>query len=387
VTRLAILGSTGSIGRNTLRVVADLPERWQVAALAAGHNAALLADQVARWEPEVAGAADATTVDEARRLLSERGWKARVREPHWVSGARGYEEIAAASPIVVNALVGSAGLGPSLAAARSGAKLALANKESLVVAGSLLRRTLRAGQGTLVPIDSEHSGLLQCLAGGRRDQVARVTLTASGGPLLRHPNWRRAAPAEVLAHPVWPMGTRITTDSATLVNKAFEVMEAHWLFDLEWDEIGVLVHPQAIVHALVEWRDGSVLAQLSPPDMRLPIQVALLWPERGAVVSPRLDLTQVGRLDFEAVDEARFPAFRLALEAGRRGGLRPAVLNAADETLVALFHEGRLDLGEFVDALERVVEATPAGEADDLARILAADAWAREEARRVAVGA
>ena len=385
--RLAILGSTGSIGQNALRVVAGLPGEWEVTALAAGRNAALLAEQVRAWEPAWAGAADHETVAAARRLLAAGSWVPKRRQPEWVAGAEGYEAIARTAPIVVNALVGAAGLGPSLAAADAGARLALANKESLVVGGALLRARVRRGGGTLLPIDSEHSGLLQCLAGGRRDQVARVLITASGGPLLRHADWRQATPAEVLAHPVWPMGARITTDSATLVNKAFEVMEAHWLFDLAWHEIEVLVHPQAIVHALVEWCDGSVLAQLSPPDMRLPIQVALTWPERAGWAAPRLDLAAAGGLAFERVDETRFPAFRLALDAGRAGGLLPAVLNAADETLVALFHEGRLGLGEVVDTLERVLAAAPAGDADDLDRIMVADAWAREEARRVAVGA
>ncbi|HKA25135.1 MAG TPA: 1-deoxy-D-xylulose-5-phosphate reductoisomerase, partial [Candidatus Eisenbacteria bacterium] len=223
-------------------------------------------------------------------------------------------------------------------------------------------------------------------ASGQVEGVERLFLTASGGPLRRHPDWRRAKPAEVLNHPVWRMGQRITTDSATLLNKGFEVIEARWLFDVELDRIGVLVHPQAIVHAIVEWKDGSQIAQLSVPDMRLPIQVALSWPERLEAPIPRLDLAGLGRLEFEPVDPARFPLFGVAREAATAGGLAPAVLNAADEEAVRLFHEERISLGELVDLCTRVVEARPSGEADSLGAIEQADRWAREEVRRVAVG-
>lgn len=385
--RLSVLGSTGSIGRNTLEVVAALGEGWEVAALAGGRNAAALAEQVRAFEPVLVAAADREAVDAVRARLAHPGWRPRAREPRFVFGADGLLEAAAAAPLVVNALVGAAGLAPSLAAVRGGGRLALANKESLVAGGELLLGAAHQSGAEILPIDSEHSGLWQCLAAGRPHQVARLCLTASGGPLRLHPAWRSATPAEVLAHPVWTMGARITTDSATLLNKGFEVIEAQWLFGLPLERIDVLIHPQAVVHALVEWRDGSLLAQLSPPDMRLPIQLALTWPERAAPPMPRLDLRAVGRLDFEPVDPARYPAFGLALAAARRGGVAPAVLNAADEVLVGLFHEGRISLGELVETLERVLESHPAGPAESLEAIAAADRWARREAVRAAVGA
>ncbi len=385
--RVAVLGSTGSVGRNTLAVLRGDPEAWQVAALAGGGNAAELSDQVREFEPELVVAGSEAVVRDVQARLARLAWRPRRATPRFLTGAAGLLEAAGSADVVVNALVGAVGLAPSLAAVSRPSRLALANKESLVLGGALLRQRARASGAEILPIDSEHSGLWQCLAAGRADQVARVTLTASGGPLLRHRDWRKATPPEVLAHPVWRMGPRITTDSATLLNKGFEVIEAHWLFDLPLERIEVLVHPQAVVHALVEWRDGSVLAQLSPPDMRLPIQVALTWPERGVPPAPRLDLAAVGRLDFQVVDPERFPAFATALLAARAGGVAPAVLNAADEVLVALFLEERLPLGEVVETLRRVVESHPRGEAESLEAIAAADRWARQEAMRVAVGA
>ena len=224
------------------------------------------------------------------------------------------------------------------------------------------------------------------MATGSADHIRRLVLTASGGPLRKHPDWRRATPAEVLAHPVWDMGARITTDSATMMNKGFEIIEAHWLFDVDYDHIAVLVHPQAAFHALVEWRDGSVVAQAAVPDMRLPIQLALTWPERIESAVKNLDLAALGRLEFEEPSLEQYPCLGIAREAGRAGGLAPTVLNAADEVAVELFHGGRIRLGELPDILRRVLDAHPGGDSDSLEAIEAADAWARDEARRVAVG-
>ena len=381
---IAVLGSTGSIGASTLDVVRRQPGAWSITALAAGRDVETLVAQAKEFGPEIVALGEATRAKElAERLAQVGGKAARARV---VAGPPGVIEAAGAAEIVVNALVGAAGLAPTLAAIERGARLALANKESLVVAGSWVTRRARETGAEIVPVDSEHSGLFQCLASGQAEGVERLFLTASGGPLRRHPDWRRAKPAEVLNHPVWRMGQRITTDSATLLNKGFEVIEARWLFDVELDRIGVLVHPQAIVHAIVEWKDGSQIAQLSVPDMRLPIQVALSWPERLEAPIPRLDLAGLGRLEFEPVDPARFPLFGVAREAAMAGGLAPAVLNAADEEAVRLFHEGRISLGELVDLCTRVVEARPSGEADSLGAIEQADRWAREEVRRVAVG-
>jgi len=378
---VTVLGSTGSIGTSTLDVLGRHRDRWAVAALAARTDVDGLVAQARAFEPKLVAVADASRAEELTVRLAAKGVRARV-----VTGSAGLREAAAMGDVVVNALVGAAGLAPTLDVVERGARLALANKESLVVAGEWVTRRARETGAEILPVDSEHSGLFQCLAGGRAEQVERLVLTASGGPLRRHPDWRRARPDEVLAHPIWRMGPRITTDSATLLNKGFEVIEARWLFGLPLERIGVLVHPQAIVHALVEWKDGSQLAQLSLPDMRLPIQIALSWPERLEAPIPRLDLAAQGKLEFEAVDAARFPLFALARDAAAAGGLAPAVLNAADEEAVRLFHEERVSLGELADTLRAVVEAHPEGAADSLEAIEAADRWAREEVRRVAVG-
>ena len=381
---ISVLGSTGSIGTSTLDVVRRHPDRWSVAAVAARRDVDGLLAQAREFGPALVALADPFRAEELKqRLAAEggRGTRARV-----VAGPAGLVEAAGVGEIVVNALVGAAGLAPTLAAVERGAQLALANKESLVVAGEWVTRRARECGASILPVDSEHSGLFQCLAGGKIEDVERLVLTASGGPLRRHPDWRHATPEEVLAHPVWRMGKRITTDSATLLNKGFEVIEARWLFGLALERIHVVVHPQAIVHALVEWRDGSQIAQLSLPDMRLPIQIALSWPVRLDAPIARLDLAAVSRLDFEPLDAARFPLFELARAAAAAGGLAPAVLNAADEEAVRLFHEERLGLGELTDMLRAVVESCPEGAADSLDAIEVADRWAREEVRRVAVG-
>jgi 1-deoxy-D-xylulose-5-phosphate reductoisomerase len=282
--------------------------------------------------------------------------------------------------VVVNGIVGSAGLAASLAALEANTRLALANKESLVVGGPLVRAALARG-GELVPVDSEHSAALQCLHGRPASEVAKLVLTASGGALRDHPDWRRATRAEVLAHPVWKMGERITVDSATLFNKGLELIEARWLFDLDWPQLDAVIHPQAIVHALVSFRDGSTVVQAATADMRLPIQLALSWPERwdGPVASVTPDA--LAGLAFTPIVPGRFPAYELARRAGAAGGTAPCVLNAADEVAVAAFLDGALSLGEVPDCIARVLDRHVAAPVESLAQLEEVDRWARAAAR------
>jgi 1-deoxy-D-xylulose-5-phosphate reductoisomerase len=287
---------------------------------------------------------------------------------------------------VLNGIVGAMGLAPSLAAIASGARLALANKETLVVGGELVQAALARG-GSLIPVDSEHSAALQCLGGRPAAEVARLTLTASGGPLRRHPCWREATRDEVLAHPVWDMGRRITVDSALLVNKGLELIEARWLFGLTWSQLDAVIHPQARVHAMVEFIDGSIVAQAAAPDMRLPIQLALSWPERWSDPGlPRLASPLAG-LEFEPIENGRFPAFELVAGAGRLGGTAPCVANAADEVAVDAFLEGAIALGQVPEVIARVLDEHDVEPVTSLERLLEVDAWARAEARELAVRA
>jgi len=375
-----VLGATGTIGELTLEVAARHPDRLRVLGLGAGGNGARLAELAARFAPE----ALALTHPGERGAEPLAGWRGAL-----LTGPDAQRELARwpGAEIVVNAVVGAAGLAPSLAALESGRRLALANKESLVMAGALLRAASARHGGEILPIDSEHSALFQCLE-GRAGGVRRVVLTASGGPLRGLPPeaLERVTPAEALRHPTWRMGPRITVDSATMLNKGFELIEARWLFDLPLERIAVWVHPQAIVHGLVEFEDGALLAQLSRPDMRLPIQYALSHPERwGEAVGP-CDLTAIGALTFEAPDEARFPCLRLAREAARRGGTAPAVLNAADEVLVAAFLEGRIALPDIAAGIADALERHAAIDEPALEEILEADARARRAAEEFADG-
>lgn len=375
--RIVILGSTGSIGRQTLDIVRRHPSALQVVGLAAGRGGEAFEAQIEAFGPQVFALADAAA---GQALLA--------RHPEWHRRSAGFGEDAvcdvARSPadVVVNALPGYAGLRPTLAALEAGTDLALANKESLVVAGELVRRAAGTSGARIRPVDSEHSAIHQCLRAGRRDEVRRLVLTASGGPFRTRNRLDDVTPADALRHPTWSMGAKITIDSATLMNKGLEVIEAHHLFGIDYDRIDVLVHPQSIVHSLVEFQDGSVVAQLGTADMRLPIWAALHDPERPPADFGRLDLLAVGPLTFEPVDAQRFPCVRLAVDAGRRGGLYPAVLNAANEVAVAAFLEERL---RFAD-IPAVIESALAGaglEADaalDLDAIAAADAGARRTA-------
>ncbi len=379
--RLTILGSTGSVGEQALAVAEAFPERYPIAALAAGRNIEKLAEQVQRFRPALVSVADAALAGALRERLGSTRVEIAV-------GAAGLEAVAEhPADLVVSALVGAVGLAPTLAAIRAGRDVALANKEVLVMAGALVMREARAHGVTLLPVDSEHSAIFQALAGQRREDVARLILTASGGPFRTWDAARiaQASVAEALRHPNWEMGPKITIDSATLMNKGLEVIEARWLFDAPPERVDVVVHPQSIVHSLVEFVDGSVIAQLGLPDMRIPIAVALAHPERLPLDLPRLDLAALARLDFEPPDRKRFPCLDLAYQALRGAEAAPAVLNAANEISVAAFLEGRIAFPSIAAANAAVLEAFGArGGSQTLASlgdVIEADAWARACAR------
>ncbi len=357
---LAILGSTGSIGTQTLEIVRLFPERFRVVALTAHTNADLLAEQAAAFRPDIAVIGDAARAEAVRRALSSTDVRVLV-------GDAGLEAAATDEAVdtVVAAVVGFAGLRPALAAIRAGKTIALANKETLVVAGALVRDLVRAHGTAVLPVDSEHSALFQCLVGEPPGAVEALTLTASGGPFRTRPagTFGAITRSEALDHPNWEMGAKITVDSATMMNKGLEVIEARWMFDLGAEQIRVLVHPQSIVHSFVTFKDGSAKAQLGVPDMRVPIQYALSFPDRWPAPHPRIDWSEVARLDFEEPDTARFPCLRLAFDALAAGGTAPAVLNAANEAAVALFLADRVgftDIPRLVEAaLERAGTETP----------------------------
>lgn len=381
---VAILGSTGSVGENTLDVVSRHPDRFRVIALGAQRNFEKLAAQCEKFDVPYAALADIRAAAELAKLLRARGLSTRV-----LAGPEGLEEVASLPEVasVMAAIVGSAGLTSTLAAARAGKQLLLANKESLVMAGPLLMRTVRASGATLLPIDSEHNAVFQCLprdarCGESPPGVKRILLTASGGPFLDTPRARleSVTPAEACAHPNWVMGRKISVDSATLMNKGLEFIEACLLFGVSPGQVEVLIHRESIVHSLVEYVDGSMLAQLGAPDMRTPIAHALAWPDRVASGVQSLDLIRVGNLRFEAPDLMRFPALGLAQEAARAGGSRPASLNAANEVAVSAFLEGGLNFARIPAVIESVMATTSVGEIRDLEDVMAADAEARERA-------
>ncbi len=382
MTQLTIVGSTGSIGRNTLKVVEHLPNRFQVFALSAHSATALLAEQVAAFHPRVVALSDESRIDEFEAQCRERG----VTIPEIVLGESGLREIASASEVetVVSAAVGAAGLVPTYAAVRSGKRVALANKEAMVLAGELLSRTAEQTGARIIPVDSEHSALDQCLRSGQKREVQRLILTASGGPFRNTPADRlhHVTPDEALNHPTWKMGRRITIDSATLMNKGLEVIEARWLFDIAPERVDIMVHPQSIVHSMVEFTDGSTIAQLGTADMRQPIQYALTWPDRLESCVPRLDWNDVSRLDFMAPDTEKFPCVELAYRAIQLGGLAPTHLNAADEIGVAAFLNREIPFTGIPRLIESVLESgKSSAKADSIESILEADAWARKAAR------
>jgi len=381
---IALLGSTGSVGVSTLALVERFPDRFRAVSLAAGRNVELLAEQVRRHEPELVSVADDACAADLRARVP--GFAGRI-----VAGAEGPRAVAthASADIVLSALVGALGLEPTLAAIESGKDVALANKEVLVVAGALVTRAARERGVRLLPVDSEHNAIFQALHGHDRNEVRRLILTASGGPFLRHTvaDLAHVTRADALKHPTWKMGPKITIDSATLMNKGLEVIEAHWLFDVEPERIDVVIHPQSIIHSMVEYIDGSVLSQMAVPDMTIPIGYALAYPERLPLTHLRtLDLPAAGELTFVEPDLERFPCLGLAYRALRAGGTMPAVLNAANEVAVERFLAEDLCYRDVPAVVAAVMDAHTSTPATDLATLLAADRWARERARTLRPG-
>ena len=381
--RILLLGATGSIGDSTVQVVDCHPEELEICALAANTNWRRLLELIERYRPESVALADVRAAAELTRALGERSPDARAL-PRIYTGVHGLVQMVreTAGDIVLGAISGAAGLPASIAALETGKDLALANKEALVMSGSILMRLACENGRTILPVDSEHSAVFQSLLSGRAAEVESIILTASGGPFRSTPaeKLRSVTKAEALNHPTWDMGAKITIDSATLMNKALEIIEARWLFDLEPDKIRVLVHPQSIIHSIVEFHDGSMICQLGPPDMRIPIQYALTYPERRPLPLKRLDLAEVATLTFHDPDPVRFPALRLAYQVLRQGGTAPAVFNAANEVAVAAFLREEIPFPEIPASVERTLDAHSVVADPTLEDIFQADSWARDEA-------
>ena len=390
------MGSTGSIGTQAIDIVRANPDRFRVVAVGArGTDPALLAEQAVELGVEAVAVADATAAESVQLRLfaaaKKRGWDSGgFKMPKLIAGRSAMAEIAAyPAHTVLNGIDGSIGLEPTLAALKAGRRLALANKESLVAGGPLVQAVAEPGQ--IVPVDSEHSALAQCLRSGEGERVAKLVLTASGGPFRGRSRGQLAdvAVEDALAHPTWDMGPVVTINSATMVNKALEVIEAHELFGVDYDRIDVVVHPQSVVHSMVEFTDGSTIAQASPPDMRLPIAHALAWPDRLPGAAQPVDWTKANDWRFEPLDETAFPAVALAKDAGRAGGVVPALFNAANEEAVAAFREGRLPFLGIVDTIAAVLDAAPdgfsghGGRPGGVADVLEAESWARSCARQL----
>ena len=379
--RLSILGSTGSVGRNVLRVVDQFPERFSVVALGAGRNVRLLAEQVMRFTPEVAVVLDEDLACQLKKMVTG------VKGLEILHGSDGYR--AAATPssadVVVSAMVGSAGLLPTMAAVEAGKPVALANKESLVMAGELVMGTARRNGVSIIPVDSEHSAIFQCLSGHRRQDLKQIILTASGGPFLDKSaeDLEGITPEMALCHPTWKMGPKISIDSATLMNKGLEVIEAKWLFDVPLEVIRVVIHPESVIHSMVAYRDGSVIAQLGLPDMRAPIAYALSYPKRLPLGLPVPDFVDIGSLTFREPDLEKFPCLALAVEACRIGGTMPAVLSAANEVAVHAFLNHHIELSHIGVAVQQVMGKHKLVSTPGLSDILEAAAWAGRTAEEV----
>ncbi len=375
--QLTILGSTGSIGTQTLDVVRHNPERYRAACLTTNGNIDLLAKQIMEFRPDTVVVRDERAASELR--------KRHGRDVEVIQGDAALSDVAARADIdiVISALVGFAGLSPTIAAIRAGKRVALANKETLVVAGELINRLVKEHHATLIPVDSEHSAIFQCLVGEPAQSIERIVLTASGGPFRELPGeeFKSITLERALKHPNWSMGPKITIDSATLMNKGLEVMEARWLFDIPLEKVAVVVHPQSIVHSMVEFIDGSVKAQLGMPDMRLPIQYALAYPERIRNNFERLSLPKIGVLSFHEPDTQRFPCLELAYQALERMGTAPATLNAANEVAVAAFLEKRIHFTEIPRLIERALGESTIADDPSLENILDADKRTREAVR------
>ena len=378
--RVAVLGSTGSVGQQALDLVERLPERFEIVALAAGSNARLLADQVRRHRPRLVAIADASRRGELQAAAREARSEIACGE-EGVLAVAGHRE----ADVVLAAIVGSAGLKPTWHALRQGKCVALANKESLVMAGGLMREAAAAHGGSMVPVDSEHSALHQCLRGERIEEVRRLILTASGGPFRTTPLERleTVTPVEALRHPVWDMGKKVSIDSATLMNKGLEVIEAHWLFGLDGDRIDVVIHPQSSVHSMIEMTDGSVICQIGVPDMRAPIQYALGYPERFPGPVAPFDFGQARNFEFLPVDRTRFPSLDVAYAALRAGGTAPAALNAANEVAVGAFLDGRLGFLGIARMVSEVLDRHAARPVVSLEDVLEGDRIARRAAQEM----
>ncbi len=379
---LSILGSTGSIGLSTLDVVRQHPEKFSISGLAAGKDVSTLAEQIREFQPAAVSVMDADAAKKLHKLLGD----SKTDILYGIEGATAVATVEEAD-MVVSAIVGAAGLIPTVSAIKAGKHIALANKETLVVAGELVSDLVQKHKVQLLPVDSEHSAIFQSLQGHRTEDVVRIILTASGGPFrntsaeeLKHVGLQQA-----LKHPQWTMGAKITIDSATMMNKGLEVIEAHWLFSMPADKISIVVHPQSIIHSMVEYIDGCVMAQLGTPDMRAPIAYALAWPERCESGIPKLDLAKIGTLTFEEPDMERFPALRLAFDALKAGRTYPAVLNAANEIAVAAFLDQKIRFVEIAETVDKTMQAHEAYTPVELDDYLQADQWARDTAKKLIV--
>jgi len=382
--RIAILGSTGSIGCSSLKAIEAHPEAYQVTALAAGRNMDLLADQIRKFHPLVAAVLGYQEAESLKKRL-EGGERTRI-----VSGTEGLIHVATLQEVdtVISAITGAAGLVPTYASIRAGKDIALANKETMVMAGPLVMEEAKRRGVALVPVDSEHSAILQCLQGHPRDDVRRVILTASGGPFkgLSYEEMEKVTPEQALKHPNWNMGPKITVDSATLMNKGLELIEARWLFGLDIHQIHILIHPQSVIHSMVEYKDGSILAQMGIPDMITPISYALSCPRHLDTKLPALDLQQVGTLEFMKPDTKKFRCLDLALRAAEIGESMPAVLNGANEVAVELFLQGKIKFLQIPSLIEKTMKAHTPFVIDGIEKVEKADAWARQRAAEFAEG-
>ncbi len=373
---IVILGSTGSIGTNTLDIVAKFPDQFRVVGLTAGTKEEKLEEQLRTFKPQVVALSDKAAADRLRARTKDTGITI-------LSGLEGVTEVARLSQaeLVISAIVGGAGLVPTLAAIQAGKNVSLANKEPMVMAGKLMQEEARKHGVRIFPVDSEHSAIFQSMEGHRREDIRRLILTASGGPLWDMPKeqMQHVKPEQALQHPNWKMGAKITIDSATLMNKGLEVMEARWLFDIPMHQIEVLIHRESIIHSLVEYRDGSVIAQLGCPDMRTPISYAMNYPERMPLDLPSLDLAAIGKLTFHKPDHDRFPCLGLGYEALRTGGTMPATLNAANEIAVAAYLDGGIGFQDIPEVIRSTMEAHRTQDVTNLEQALEADRWAREK--------
>lgn len=378
--KVVILGSTGSIGRNALQVLGNFKDRFEVFGLSAHRNSGLIKNQIRELKPKVVVLTQEKTYENVKKEFSDK----KVKVYYGIDNLKQMLSLSEVD-IVINAIVGSAGLLPSFYTLQAGKTLALANKESLVMGGEILTSLAKKNKVEILPVDSEHSALKQCLLAGKKKEVKKLILTASGGPFYqsRRKDFSRITVNQALAHPTWEMGKKITVDSATLMNKGLELIEAHWLFDIPASQIKIMVHPQSIVHSMVEFVDGSIIAQLSKPDMKMPLQYALLYPERVETNESFLDLTKIKSLIFLEPDLRRFPGLRLCYFALESGGTAPCVLNAANEVAVEAFLNKKLTFDKIPLLVRKILSSHKVKENPNLKDILAADKWAKEESKRI----